>query len=67
MAGSVLNSTVVLRLNFCAKMIIFASIFATAPSCKTLALTLKNRQDGQQTERQMPTLRKIKRGVLPTH
>jgi len=36
MAGSVLNSTVVHRLNFCAKLNICASISATLPSCKTL-------------------------------
>jgi len=36
MAGSVLNSTVVLRLSFCAKLNICASISATSPSCKTL-------------------------------
>jgi len=37
MAGIVLNSTAVLRLNFCAKLNICASISATSPSCKTLA------------------------------
>lgn len=36
MAGSVLNSTAVLRLNFCAKLNICASISATSPSCKPL-------------------------------
>ncbi|WP_312752664.1 hypothetical protein, partial [Epilithonimonas hominis] len=36
MAGSVLNSTAVLRLNFCAKPNICASISATSPSCKPL-------------------------------
>ena len=40
MAGSVLNSTAVLRLNFCAKLNICASISATSPSCKTLANSL---------------------------
>jgi len=37
MAGLVLNSTAVLRLNFCAKLNICTSISATSPSCKTLA------------------------------
>ena len=41
MAGLVLNSKVVLRLNFCAKLNICASIFATSPSCKTLAVILR--------------------------
>jgi hypothetical protein len=36
MAGLVLNSTAFLRLNFCAKLNICASITATSPSCKTL-------------------------------
>ena len=36
MADSVLNSTAVLRLNFCAKLNICPSISATSPSCKTL-------------------------------
>src|SRR5690606_34474007 len=36
MAGSVLNSTAVLRLNFCAKLNICASISATSPSCNPL-------------------------------
>jgi len=39
MAGSVLKSTAVLRLNFCAKLNICASISATSPSCKTLCAT----------------------------
>jgi len=39
MAGSVLNSTAVLRLNFCAKLNICASIPATSPSSKTLVAT----------------------------
>ena len=34
MAGSVLNSTAVLRLKFCTKPNICASISATSPSCK---------------------------------
>jgi len=38
-AGSVLNSTAVLRLNFCAKLNICASIPATSPSSKTLVAT----------------------------
>jgi predicted nucleotide-binding protein (sugar kinase/HSP70/actin superfamily) len=38
MAGSVLNSMKVLRLNFCAKRNICASISATSPSCKPLAV-----------------------------
>ena len=36
MAGLVLNSTAVLRLNFCAKLNICASISATSPSCRPL-------------------------------
>jgi len=36
MAGSVLNSTAVLRLNFSAKLNISASISATSPSCKPI-------------------------------
>ena len=36
MAGLVINSTAVLRLNFCAKLNICALISATSPSCKTL-------------------------------
>jgi hypothetical protein len=32
-----------------------------------LALTLKKRHGRQQTDRQMPTLCKIKRGVLPMY
>jgi hypothetical protein len=39
MAGSVLNSTAVLRLKFSAKLNICASISATSPSCKTLAVS----------------------------
>jgi len=38
MAGSVLNSSSVLRLNFCTKTNICASNSATSPSCKTLAV-----------------------------
>ena len=41
MAGLVLNSTAVLRLNFCAKLNIYTSISATSPSCKPLWVTLK--------------------------
>jgi len=37
MAGSVLNSTAVLRLNSRAKLNICASISATSPSCKTVS------------------------------
>jgi len=52
MAGSVLNSTAVLRLNFCAKLNICASISATSPSCKTLQATLKNdTAKNEQTEK----------------
>src|SRR5690554_1267853 len=36
MAGLVLNSTAVLRLNFCTKLNICTSISATSPSCKPL-------------------------------
>jgi len=42
MAGSVLNSTTVLRLNFCAKPNFCASISATSPSRGPLSVTLKN-------------------------
>ena len=41
MAGFVLNSTAVLRLNFCAKMKVSASKSATSPSCKTLPAIVK--------------------------
>ena len=47
MAAEVLNSTAVLRLNFCAKLNICASISATSPSRKTLAVSLER----QKTER----------------
>ena len=40
MADSVLKSTAVLRLNFCTKLNICASISATSPSCQTLAVIL---------------------------
>lgn len=40
MAGLVLNSTAVLRLNFCAKLNNCASISATSPSYKTLIIDL---------------------------
>jgi len=65
MAGLVLNSTAVLRLNFCAKLNICSSISATSPSCKPLAvivqptvlksndrrkMNLENRIDIQQLE-----------------
>ena len=40
MAGSVLSSSSVLRLNFCAKLNICASISATSPSCKPLCAIL---------------------------
>ena len=43
MAGLVLNSTAVLRLNFCAKLNICASISATSPSCKPLGVIIKKR------------------------
>ena len=43
MAGLVLNSTAVLRLNFCAKLNICASISATSPSCKPLCDIFENR------------------------
>jgi hypothetical protein len=38
---------------------------ATAAGGKPLALTLKDRHNRQQTNRKMPTLRKIKRAVFP--
>ncbi|MBK9729614.1 MAG: hypothetical protein IPO86_16035 [Saprospiraceae bacterium] len=59
----VVGSSAVLRLNFVLKS-------ATTPTRKTLALTLKDdTTDNKQTETKdkKPTLRKIKRGVLPTH
>ncbi len=44
MAGSVLSSTAVLRLNIRAKLNICASISATSPSDKTLQASVKNRK-----------------------
>jgi hypothetical protein len=44
MAGSVLKSMAVLRLNFCAKLNICALISATSPSCKTLCLIVESRR-----------------------
>lgn len=41
MAGLMLNSTVVLRLNFCEKLNICASKSATSPRRKPLCLMLK--------------------------
>jgi hypothetical protein len=41
MAAEVLNSSSVFRLNFCAKLNICASISATSPSRKTLAVIVK--------------------------
>ena len=35
------RTTAVLRLNFCAKLNICASISATSPSCKTLSAIIK--------------------------
>jgi len=43
MAGSAVNSSSVLRLNFCAKLKILASISATSPSCQTLAFIIKKK------------------------
>ena len=40
MAGLVLNSTVVLRFNFSARLKFCASISATSPSCKTLGASV---------------------------
>jgi hypothetical protein len=51
MAGSVLNSTAVLQLNFCAKLNICASISATSPSCKTFAVILEKRQNELQRQK----------------
>jgi len=46
MAGLVLNSTAVLRLNFCATLKICASISATSPSPEQLtAIKNKNRNE----------------------
>jgi len=42
MADLVPNSTAVLRLNFCAKLNICASISATSPSCKPLCVSIKD-------------------------
>ena len=42
MAAEVLNSSSVPRLNFCAKLNIFASISATTPIPETLAATLSD-------------------------
>lgn len=41
MAGLVLNSTAVLRLNICAKLNFCASLSATSPSCETLPTIMK--------------------------
>ena len=55
MAGSVLNSTAVLRLNFCAKLNICASISATSPSRKTLAAKLAERlRNKTSSDKQIP-------------
>src|SRR5690554_4992857 len=57
MAGLVLKSTVVLRLNFCAKLNICASISATSPSCKTLCTILERPYTKQSDDRK--TIRNI--------
>ncbi|MBS1782693.1 MAG: hypothetical protein JSS78_06485 [Bacteroidetes bacterium] len=44
MAGLVLNSTAVLRLNIYAKLNICASISATSPSCKNVMWHFKTTQ-----------------------
>ena len=49
MAGLVLNSTAVLRLNFCAKLNICASISATSPSCKPLQETIEKQSPKKNT------------------
>ncbi|MBK9354083.1 MAG: hypothetical protein IPN09_08990 [Bacteroidetes bacterium] len=51
MGGLVLNSTFGFQMKFSAKLKVSASKSATSPSCKTLALTLKNRHDRQQMSR----------------
>ncbi|MDN3585105.1 hypothetical protein QWY86_00380 [Pedobacter aquatilis] len=53
MAGLVLNSTTVLRLNFCAKPNFCASISATSPSCQTLAVIVPNDTNRQEIIDQM--------------
>ena len=45
MAAEVLNSSSVLRLSFCAKLNICASISATSPSRKTLAVMLSQKRE----------------------
>ena len=49
MAGLVRNSTAVLRLNFCAKLNICASISATSPSCKPLQETIEKQSPKKNT------------------
>ena len=46
---------------------ISVAVARTSQSPFPLALTLKDRHDRQLTNKKIPTLRKIKRGVLPTH
>jgi AraC-like DNA-binding protein len=52
MAGLVLNSTAVLRLNFCAKQNICASVSATSPSCKPLCAILPRPNNNRETEKE---------------
>ena len=56
----VVNQSLVLRIN------IWGENRHLRQAHKTLALTLKDRHDRQQTNRKMPTLRKIKRTVFPS-
>ena len=70
MAGLVLYSTAGLRLNFCAKLNICASISATSPSCKTLAENFDNKTEKKtlsrnyKVEKAENTTIKIKVGQL---
>ena len=47
MAGSVLKSRSVFQMNFGAKLKVSALKFATSPSCKTLAVSLKKKTQTQ--------------------
>jgi hypothetical protein len=51
MAAEVLNSSSVLRLNFGAKLNFCASISATSPSRKPLAVSLQKQSNKQQTNK----------------
>lgn len=58
MAGSVLNSTAVLRLNFCTKLNIYSSIFATSPICKPLAVIRQTNLKPMWTEKEFYRIQK---------